>query len=61
MRGEGVAPKLYKVTDLAEMFGVTKITIRAWINDGKIKAVKHGKSYYVTEEDLNAYLQEKHG
>ena len=35
-----------KVSEVADMFGVTQGTIRVWINEGKLRAVKIGKGHY---------------
>lgn len=38
--------KLLKTAQVAEMFSVTQETIRDWINDGKLRAVKIGNGHY---------------
>ena len=49
---------LYSVDDLHEMLGVSKLTLRAYIREGKLKGRKLGVSWYVTEEAIRAYFDE---
>ena len=44
---------MYKsVNETAEIFGVKPLTIRRWIADGKLKAVKIVGSVRITEEEI---------
>lgn len=47
---------LYSVDDLHEKLGLSKMTIRAYLREGKIKARKLGVQWYVTEEALREYF-----
>lgn len=49
---------LYSVDDLHEQLGLSKMTIRAYLRDGKIRARKLGVKWYVTEEALREYFNE---
>ncbi len=49
---------LYSVDDLHERLGLSKMTIRAYLRDGKIRARKLGVQWYVTEEALREYFDE---
>jgi excisionase family DNA binding protein len=49
---------LYSVDDLHEMLGVSKLTLRAYLRDGKLKGRKLGVSWYVTEEAIRQYFEE---
>lgn len=49
---------LYSVDDLHEQLGLSKMTIRAYLRDGKIRARKLGVQWYVTEEALREYFAE---
>lgn len=49
---------LYSVDDLHEQLGLSKMTIRAYLRDGKIRARKLGVKWYVTEEALRDYFNE---
>lgn len=49
---------LYSVNDLHEKLGLSKMTIRAYLREGKIRARKLGVQWYVTEEALREYFGE---
>ena len=49
---------LYSVDDLHEKLGLSKMTIRAYLREGKIRARKLGVQWYVTEEALREYFNE---
>lgn len=49
---------LYSVDDLHEHLGLSKMTIRAYLREGKIRARKLGVKWYVTEEALREYFNE---
>lgn len=49
---------LYSVDDLHEMLGISKLTLRAYLREGKIRARKLGVSWYVTEEAIREYFEE---
>lgn len=49
---------LYSVDDLHEQLGLSKMTIRAYLRDGKIRGRKLGVKWYVTEEALREYFNE---
>jgi len=51
---EGV--KFYTVTELMSQLGLTQTTILKYLNDGTIKAVKIGKTWYISEIALREYL-----
>lgn len=48
--------KLYNLDELSRILKVNKITLRGYIEQGRLKAVKIGRSYRVTEEDLREFL-----
>ena len=52
---------LYSVDDLHEQLGLSKMTIRAYLRDGKIRGRKLGVKWYVTEEALREYFNEPSG
>ena len=52
---------LYSVDDLHEQLGLSKMTIRAYLRDGKIRGRKLGVKWYVTEEALREYFREPSG
>lgn len=48
---------LYSVDDLHEMLGISKLTLRAYLREGKIRARKLGVSWYVTEDAIREYFE----
>ena len=51
--------KMYTVNEAAELFGVHRNTIINWINAGDLVAIKLKKSYKITEEDINRFIEER--
>lgn len=49
---------LYSVDDLHEMLGVSKMTIRAYLREGRLRGKKLGVQWYVTEEAIRDYFNE---
>lgn len=49
---------LYSVDDLHEQLGLSKMTIRAYLREGKIRGRKLGVQWYVTEEAIREYFNE---
>ena len=49
---------LYSVDDLHEMLGVSKLTLRSYIRNGKIRGRKLGVSWYVTEDSIREYFDQ---
>lgn len=49
---------LYSVDDLHEILGLSKLTLRAYLREGKIRARKLGVSWYVTEDAIKEYFEE---
>ena len=47
--------KLYSCQQLAELYGVKKITIWDWIRKKKLPAIRIGKEYRVSEEDIKIF------
>ncbi|MGF1669399.1 MAG: helix-turn-helix domain-containing protein [Balneolaceae bacterium] len=48
---------LYSVDDLHELLGLSKMTVRAYLRDGKLKGRKLGVKWFVTEEAIRAYFE----
>lgn len=44
--------RLYSLLELSELLGITDVTLRRYIKQGKLKAQKLGGSYHITEENL---------
>lgn len=55
--------KFYTVEQVADILQLTEQTVRYMLNDGRLKGFKAGKSWRVTEKDLqnfiNAQLQKQ--
>lgn len=49
---------LYSVDDLHELLGMSKMTIRAYLREGKLKGRKLGVNWYVTEEAIRNYFEQ---
>ncbi len=48
--------KYLTTSDVAEMLQVTPETVWNWIRAGKLRAIKIGRGWRITEEDLKAFL-----
>ena len=42
------------VADAAKLWGVCTKTVQRYIHDGRLKAIKIGKRYYINNADFNA-------
>jgi excisionase family DNA binding protein len=51
--------KLYSVEDLVKILPITPLTIRKYFKKGRIKGHKIGKNWYVTKDNLDAFLEGK--
>lgn len=49
---------LYSIDDLHEMLGISKMTLRAYLREGRLKGRKLGVSWYVTENAIREYFEE---
>ena len=49
--------KLMTVAEVAAVMRVSKMTVYRLVHSGELAAVRVGRSFRVTEEDVNAYLQ----
>lgn len=48
-------PKMYTCEEIAERYGVKTITIWDWIRKKKLPAIKLGKEYRISENDIRAF------
>lgn len=46
----------YDVTELSQMFGLSASTMRSYFKEGRISAIKIGKSWHATENDIKDFL-----
>ncbi len=51
-------PAFLTVAEVAAMLRVSNMTVYRLINAGALPAVRVGKSYRLTEADVDAYLQQ---
>lgn len=51
--------KFYNCEDVAKRYGVLAFTIREWVKQKKIPAIKVGKTYLFKEEDLEQFENER--
>lgn len=47
--------KLFTCEEVAERYSVKIITVWDWIRKGKLSAMKVGKHYRITEEDIKLF------
>lgn len=52
---------LYSVDDLHDLLGISKMTLRTYLREGRIRGRKLGVSWYVTEEAIREYFDEPQG
>lgn len=50
--------KLYTCPEVAERYGVQVITIWDWIRKGRLGAIKIGRDYRISEQDLKRFEEE---
>ena len=48
--------KVYTLEEIAEILHVTRRTLYTYIKEGKLRAVKVGKSWRVTQKNLDDFL-----
>src|SRR6202521_607073 len=51
---EAMSDELYSVDQVAERLGLHVRTVRNYVRDGRLKAVRIGKQYRIAREDLEA-------
>lgn len=44
------------IHEVAALLKMRESTVRAWINEGQLRAVKFGRDWRVAQRDLEAYL-----
>ena len=45
------------IHEVAALLKMRENTVRAWINEGRLRAVKFGRDWRVAQRDLEAYLE----
>jgi excisionase family DNA binding protein len=57
-KGDIMPEQFYTAEELAEYVKVSGQTVRAWIRDGKVKAVKFGRSWRIADDELKRIVAE---
>lgn len=47
------------IHEVADLLKMKEATVRTWINDGSLRAVKFGRDWRVAVKDLEAFVQER--
>lgn len=50
---------MYTCADVAERYGVKTITVWDWIRKKKLSAIKIGRDYRISEEDLKNFEENR--
>lgn len=53
--------KLYSVKDLHDALGINERTLRDWFNKGRLRGVKIGAEWHISEENLRKFLNAEEG
>ena len=54
---DNTTPKLYRPEEIADMLKITRRTVYSYIRAGKLHAVKIGQYWYISQQNLEAFLQ----
>lgn len=49
-------PKIYTLREVEQILGVTQRTLYRWIDNGSLKAFKAGRTWRVSEEALQEFI-----
>ena len=47
----------YSVTQVAEMYSVSREAVHQWIKAGRLKAVQVGKLYRISENEIKKFIR----
>jgi len=50
--------KHYSTEEVSELYNIKPATIRKWIREGKLKAVKLGHLWRIREDDLKEFIKQ---
>jgi len=48
--------KAYTTKEVAEMINRDIQTVRKYIREGRLKSLRYGKEYYITEDSVNEFV-----
>ena len=51
--------RMYKLTELETILGVTHRTLLNYVYDGKLKAIKIGQRWKVSEDEVRRFISEQ--
>jgi excisionase family DNA binding protein len=51
-----MSKQLYSTEEVAEQLGLHVRTVRGYLRDGRLRAVRIGRQYRITREDLEAFV-----
>lgn len=49
--------KLLKYSEASEILGISQITLRKWVSEGRLKSLKLGRSVRFYPETISEFLQ----
>ena len=55
--GDITGAKFLTIAEVAQVMRVSKMTVYRLVHNGELPAVRVGRSFRVTEEDVNEYLR----
>ena len=47
---------LLTIHEVAALLKMRESTVRTWVNDGQLRAIKFGRDWRIAQRDLEAYL-----
>ena len=50
--------KLYSLKEISETLKVTEVTLRSYLNSGRLRGQKMGTRWFVTENNLREYFKD---
>jgi excisionase family DNA binding protein len=56
-----MAEKYYSPEEMAEQFNLKPATVRKWIRQGQLKAIKLGGLWRISEEELQRFVKAGQG
>jgi len=57
-KGADMPERFYSAEEIADYLHIGAQTVRAWLRDGKVKAVKFGRSWRISDEELKRIVAE---
>ncbi len=48
--------KMYNTKEVSELLGLSELSVRKYLREGKIKAKKIGAKWYISNQELKEYL-----